>query len=435
MADSDDDVAPPRASRAAIYTLLADVHLEELEGIEDDDEAIDDLLGDMVEDINLTDGEDDEGALDDVGPDEQDESDIPSDASTSTRAARLHAAKERQAYMNNIRKMYGFGANVRLDIVDVDTNPSFADWITNPKYADATSERAMVHNAIRNAMIPNSSDTPPPMGDCNTFDVPRSIEDIKLPKWAARVAPLLIASNTVSTIQTDCETNQERLAINHGTVTFNPMSFAAVKIRSDPTALVFRRRIVVAGARGQRASMLACLYFTYLLQRMDPMYFVPTCKMQNIVCNARCFPIDLAMLAERYPVNSRYDVSRFPGLVFRFCHGKSWVFIIFPCNVIGTGFDDWNAVNLAWRWLFSHVLVQFKDSTAMGRETAAEKKNIAFNNSTIFAKTVRSIALVGVKRACEQLFKDESEQNRTPYDVKAAWRELANNITEIGDVR
>lgn len=257
--------------------------------------------------------------------------------------------------------------------------------------------------------------------------MPGAIEAIRLPRWVC-VAPKLRASNTVSTVHIGCEPNQERLATNYTSTTFNPNSFAAIKMRRTATGLFFRSgSAVVAGARGQLASSNACIEFVRQLQRMHPMPFEPTCKLQNIVVNARCFPIDLDLLAQRYSVHARYEITRFPGLVFRFGHGRAWVFIIFPSgNVIATGFSSWVEANLVFRWLFAHVLCEFKDSKAAARETAAEKKNRAFNNDAAFAVAMRAITRVGLKRSYDAMLRASARAaGIDTLDLAATWRAIA----------
>lgn len=454
MADSDDDNndAPRGHTRMSLRTILGPVlDAEELQGIEDDDDAMQELLADMVDTLNLSDGEDDaiEPEVDQLplppppplplsssssraadGISGAATADAAAAATTSTSAgptaSYVQVAVERQTNLARLRKRYGFAASVRLDIVDASEPLNDYAWLTDPRGRDPTSERTIVHDAIRRVVVADSSEDPPPMGDGNAFDVPQSIADVRLPRWAC-VAPLLRTSNTVSTVHTNCQPNQEQLAMNHGSTTYNPNSFAAVKIKRVATALYFRSgRMVVAGARGQRASLLASLQFITRLQRMDATYFDPTCRLQNIVCNATCFPIDLDMLAERYPVHARYDVLRFPGLVFRFGHSKSWVFIIFPPGtIIGTGFVDWTEANLAFRWLYSHVLVQFKNSNLYARETAAEKKNLAFNGSSVFATTINALTAVSLKRTLDDMLREDAAAHGLPqFDADRAWRDL-----------
>jgi len=226
------------------------------------------------------------------------------------------------------------------------------------------------------------------------------------------------------------EPRQAELARNHLSTSYNPRSFAANKIRKRATCLVFKSgNAVIAGLPGELAALNGCLEFTLLLQRMSMMPFEPTCRLENIVTNAYCFPINLDALAAAYPINTRYEVTRFPGLIFRFPHGLPFVFIIFPSgNIIGTGFSSWVAAYLAYLWLFCYVCVQFKDSKDASRESAAEKKNRAFNDDAVFAASARTLALVGFKQTYAAMLRREHEaagQDASGIDWRAVWHELA----------
>lgn len=401
MADSDDEadtVAHPRMSLRTVLGGLLDT--EELAGLEDDNEAVAEMLGDLG-DVGL----DDDACTDDT----------PAIA-VSTTGERVQAAIQRQAAQAEVRRRFGFSAAIKIDEVDISETPSEYAWLTDPKWANSMSETGRVHAAIRKAIDMTSRDTPPPMGHGNVYDVPNSIDGCRLPRWVS-IAPRLQPSNTVSTVHTGCQPNQERLAANQLPTTFNPNSFAANKLRGeDSTGLLFRSGSgVIAGARGQMPSALACYETVLMLLRMDMMPFECKYQLQNIVCNARCFPINLEALSKAYPMHARFEETRFPGLVFRFGHGVQWVFIFFPSgNVIGTGFPCWTHANIAWRWIFSHVLVEFRDSNPTTRETAATKKNRAFNDDAVFLETLRVIRGVGIKRACAKMLSEEAD----PVQVK-----------------
>ena len=421
--DDDDDVPQVAHRQESLRTVLGNVlGMEELEDVEDDDAAVDEMLADMIGGTDLR--------GDDPGDDNEDSDDnnnpaVPNSALT----AHVMAGMRRQLWLEQIRKTFGFAPTVRLDTVDISTTPGRYAWLTDPLRAEELiSESGRVHAAIRAAIDPQSSAEPPSMGCANTHPVPRTVAEMRLPRWAA-VAPKLSASNTVTTMHTNVEPDQTALATNHHSTTFNSRSFAAVKIKRRDTCLLFRSgAAVVAGPPGHRAALNACLDFTRLLQRMDVMPFEPLCKLQNIVTNASCFPVDLDLLARMYPVHARYEVTRFPGLVFRFEHGNAWVFIIFPSgNVIGTGFDSWITANIAFRWLYSHVLVEFKDakSAATSHESAAEKKNRTYNNDSVFTSTRRAIEVACFKRTYTAMMHEEVDEDiYGPFDMAGAWREL-----------
>jgi TATA-box binding protein (TBP) (component of TFIID and TFIIIB) len=424
--DDDEEEAPVAHRQESLRAVLGHVmDMEMFDGADDDDDAVDEMLADMLHATDLRDA--------DPASDEREESGGGDDGAPapSLQTTQMLAGLRRQCWLEGQRRTFGFAPSVRLECIDLSAPPQAHTWLVDPLRSEALiSETGLVHAAIRAAIDLESSDVPPPMGCANTHAVPGSIAEMRLPRWAA-VAPKLSASNTVTTMHTNVEPNQTALATNHHWSNYNSRSFAAVKIKRRDTCLLFRSgAAVVAGPPGHRAALNACLDFTLLLQRMDMMPFEPLCKLQNIVTNAACFPVDLDLLARMYPVHTRYEVTRFPGLVFHFGHGRAWVFIIFPSgNVIGTGFSSWIDANVAFRWLFSHILVEFKDAKsggAAGRESAAEKKNRTYNNDSVFAATRRSIEVAYFKRTYAEMMRAEAgADDAEPFDYAGAWRELA----------
>jgi TATA-box binding protein (TBP) (component of TFIID and TFIIIB) len=429
--DDDDDEQQPVAHRQeSLRTVLGNLlGAEEFEDVDDDEDAgVDDVLADLIGNTDLS---NDPGDVNDESDDAGGSGGTATPAAAqSTQTALALGGMRRQLWLESMRRTFGFAAAVRLDTVDITYSPASHAWLTDPVRSEALiSESGRVHAAIRAAIDPTSSDVPPPMGCANTHAVPSSLADVQLPRWAA-VAPKLSASNTVTTMHTNVEPDQTALATNHHSTTFNSRSFAAVKIKRRDTCLLFRSgAAVIAGPPGHRAALNACLDFTLLLQRMDMMPFEPLCKLQNIVTNAACFPIDLDLLARMYPVHARYEVTRFPGLVFRFGHGKAWVFIIFPSgNVIGTGFDSWLTANIMFRWLFAYILVEFKDAkSTASHESAAEKKNRTYNNDSVFRSTQRAIEVACFKRTYADLMRAQVDSDDDePLDYGAAWRALVD---------
>lgn len=437
MADSDDDEVENIPHRAmTLSVVLGNVlNNEEMEGLVEQQNTTDGeiagIINDMLGDVRLTDRRNDDDDLAQLMSNVRLSTQAEANGRRLLKNERMEAILKRQLHLESVRQAFGLSASVRMNEIDISEIPPKHAWLTDPKWYTLMSETGRVHDAVRRCIDYSASAELPQMGQGHVYAVPNTIESIRLPPWVC-YTPLLRASNTVSTIHTNCEPDQERLATNHNSTTYNPNSFAANKIKRGATGLFFRAGAgVIAGPKGQQASSNECLDFVRFLQRMDMMPFEPTCKLQNIVSNASCFPIDLNLLARAYPSNSRYEVTRFPGLVFRFGAGKPWVFIIFPSgNVIGTGFCSWVDENLAWLWLFCYVLVQFKDSKDVARETAAEKKNRTFNDESVFCSTTKQILRVGMKRTLSAIStghrhsSDDAFETAWDHEDDQLWRQL-----------
>lgn len=397
MSDSEnDDTNDKAANHDALSFLMGNLIDDDMLG-DAFREGVDDLL-DLVADVDIQDG------------DENDETfQMASSASAVHHRMYVDQAVEQQTKLDEIRKFFGFGRHVRLEEVDVFTDVPPHAWLIDRKYARQHGEKGRVHEAIRRA-TDKSQTTRPELGRGCVVDTPTKTDQIVLPAWAA-TAPQLRASNTVSTVHTNCLPNQERFATNYPSTNFNRNTFAATKIRIDSTGLFFDKGSgVVAGAPGAMASRIACAQFVALLQRMDALPFELSSRLQNIVCNASCFRIDLEQLAQRYRLNTRYEVTRFPGLIFRPGAGP-WVFIIFPEKIIGTGFTDWVEANLVWRWLFACVLCQFKDKKDLIQETAAEKKNRTYNTNASFKTALRAIYAENAHKAATEMLEDRKRKS------------------------
>lgn len=350
-----------------------------------------------------------------------------------TRQPYIERAIRRQEMLQQVRQSFGFPRNIWLEEVDMSEDVPEHGWLIERRWANQRGETGRVHEAIRRA-TDRSQSVRPELGRGKEFEPPSRLEDIRLPLWA-NIAPKLRASNTVSTVHTNCLPKQERFATNFNSTNFNPNSFAANKIKIQSTGLFFERGSgVVAGAKGEMASRIACAEFVVMLQRMDSLPFGLSSTLQNIVCNASCFQIDLEQLAQRYRLNTRYEVTRFPGLIFRPSLERPWVFIIFPRKIIGTGFVSWIEANLVWRWLFAYVLCEFKDKKDTLQESAAEKKNRTFNSNARFETALRATIAVSCRVAIERMTVRDN-RTRAMVDYKQAWHAVLRSLSKKNDYR
>lgn len=365
------------ANNVEMLDLIGNIDLNNEPLVDDPDELVDDNSA-----AAAAVGENDNDAM------AEDANNVGTTTSRPTRQY-IERAVERQLRLQEIRDFFGLPRSVRLEEVDVTANVSDTAWLTDPQHAYSHLETGCVHAAIRKATDVTKTKRPE-LGCGNTCQTPSSVASIRLPAWA-NVAPKLNQSNTVSTVQTNCLPQQERFAASFPSTNFDRRSFAANKVRMDSTGLFFERGSgVVAGAQGSMPSRIACAQFVATLQRMDSLPFGISSTLQNIVCCSSCFRIDLEQLAQRYRLNTRYEVTRFPGLIFRPGPGP-WVFIIFPEKMIGTGFVSWVDANIVWRWLFANVLCEFKDKKDSLQESAAEKKNRMYNSNASFATGLRAM--------------------------------------------
>lgn len=379
---------------------------------------------DLIGNIDLN----NEPLVDDAGDDGDDDAMAEDRASASGLPTRQYVerAVARQLRFQEIREYFGLPRTVRLEEVDVSADVSDTAWLTDPEHAYSHLETGRVHAAIRK-VTDVAKTKRPELGCGNTCQTPSSVASIRLPAWA-NVAPKLHQSNTVSTVQTNCLPQQERFAASFPSTNFDRRSFAANKVRVDSTGLFFERGSgVVAGAPGSMPSRIACAQFVATLQRMDSLPFGISSTLQNIVCCASCFRIDLEQLAQRYRLNTRYEVTRFPGLIFKPGPGP-WVFIIFPEKMIGTGFVSWVDANVVWRWLFANVLCEFKDKKDALQESAAEKKNRIYNSNASFASALRAMIAETALRSTWNSERQASSQPLSAPNVHQLWKNVLRTL-------
>lgn len=396
--DSDED-EPPVPRQRMLRALMGDDML----GVDigDAENVWDDMCNDLFADDNMLNaaiaGEAPDGEMNLQDDEEFAESMVPEEMLSFVRG-RI----DEQIALIDERRRVGFTLlATRFDIVKPRPRQPHAWIFDHDEAALAYSEHARVHEAVRNAVDYSRSNEPPQMGTGYVVDLPVTLADIKLAPWSLRFSPKLHKSNTVATCNIGRDPDQEKLATNVMAASLNANLFAAVVIRMPTgTILVFGPgTVVVAGPRGLLPSRILCLEHVNFLQHIDAQHTeFSQYMLQNIVCHGSAgFRVNLRLLSVKY-VGARYEPDRFPGCILRMGNGK-WVFIIFDTsNVIGTGFTSWEEACLAWRFLHSNVLWQFKDMTPDSHETAQQRKNRQASNDTLFNTVLARIARASTVR-------------------------------------
>jgi transcription initiation factor TFIID TATA-box-binding protein len=311
----------------------------------------------------------------------------------------LREAVATQSQLEQQQRELGFTLPVRFDVVDATPVPADA-WLYDETQAEYEfSEDALVHRHLRTHIDRRPlAANPPPMGCGRVREVPNHVSTVLFPPWSLLWTPPVTVANTVVTFNVNHPLNLTEFAHRVVSVGYNPRRFAAASMRlsNNRTALFFSRgSVVCTGAKGELLSVSACLEFVTTLQRL---LMRPTemraYRMQNVVSNgAAGFPINLKLLAARYPMNAEYASTRFPGLVFRL-NCRQRVFIIFGSGqCIITGFKSRFESCLAWRWLFL-ILWEFKLANGDEGDTDAEAKRKMAEDARVAAATTRRIARI-----------------------------------------
>tara|TARA_B110000211_G_C14066379_1_gene547846 strand:+ start:313 stop:1140 length:828 start_codon:yes stop_codon:yes gene_type:complete len=176
--------------------------------------------------------------------------------------------------------------------------------------------------------------------------------------------------NVVSTFRLNHRLDLMKLSMSIPFLEYNPSKFTAATMRlvtPRSTALTFASGAVVCtGAKSVVESIDAANIYTSIIKKAcSPIqiHMETGTKVQNIVASARCgFAIDLYGIAAMFDVRTSFEMSLFPGLVFRIDQPKV-VFLVFRSgSIVITGSNSIETIETIFAQFYSNILLQYKDT-------------------------------------------------------------------------
>lgn len=165
--------------------------------------------------------------------------------------------------------------------------------------------------------------------------------------------------NIISTIDTKCKLDLQKIGRSALNVEYKPQRFSALIMRiREPraTALMFTSgKVVVAGTTNEPESKKACKRFVKILNKLGFKAVLTKFKIQNIVCTYN-FGNDLSL--EQIYIYCEtfccFEPELFPGLVFKI--KKATLLIFSSGKVVITGLKDYNEVVSIFSDLYPIIL-------------------------------------------------------------------------------
>ncbi len=202
-------------------------------------------------------------------------------------------------------------------------------------------------------------------------------------KVEAMEPPEYQIDNVVSTFKFNLNLDLAVLAEKIFHLEYNCSKFTAATVRLlEPrtTALTFPSgSVVCTGAKSVEDSKRAALYYADIFRRVDARLCIEKpAKIQNIVASAKCgFTIRLCEVAERFNCRTSFEMSVFPGLVFRF-DSPAIVFLVFRSgSVVITGANSESTISRIFRRFYTHILLPYRDDTKYSHvSNSAEYKRL-----------------------------------------------------------
>lgn len=230
----------------------------------------------------------------------------------------------------------------------------------------------------------------PPRGTNRICAMATSVETMRLQSWMLTQAPPLFTTNIVATADLGTTINALTLVNRIAGASFNPRCFAAVKLRMHgSTHLIFSSGLMVCtGSKSTDNARVACIDTAQLLLRAGIHAQFLNFKVRNVASTSNAgFEVDLAAIANAYPLNSHYVADGFPGLMFRLAQSRV-VLTVFKtgcCNL--TGVPTRREAIVAWTWFYCNVLWHFQARSG----DAAERSRRACHDASIVEQVCESM--------------------------------------------
>ena len=273
----------------------------------------------------------------------------------------------------------------------------------------------------------------PVRGQRRVVQMASSVADMRLERWMLAHTTPLFTTNIVATADFGVSINALTLVNRISGASFNPRCFAAVKVRvHDSTHLIFSEGMVVCtGSKSTENARIACIDTAHMLVRVGVQAQFLRFEVRNVVSTSNTgFDVDLAAIANTYPINAHYMPDCFPGLMFRVAQARM-VLIVFKsgCCIL-TGVKSRRDALVAWTWFYCNILWHFQAAGATQMSDVEYGRRARQDDSTVelVCESVRDVTQSLVASAIAR----ERPALDTPADhYFAALREMTRQLGPV----